>query len=150
MFERRGPTIEFLTIRRTDRFGVPCRKRRRGLQCVCICAWCIRGKSRVHTHGQKDSPVGDEADSHAHERFGRLWDNARILPRTTSNVKSIRARTAHYSLSLYNMRNELCAMPSRQTFHLQCFSFIAYFYYILLLCVSTASPIAILMALLHR
>lgn len=29
-------------------------------------------------------------------------------------------------------------------------SFIAYFYYILLLCVSTASPIAILMALLHR
>ncbi|XP_011859879.1 PREDICTED: voltage-dependent calcium channel subunit alpha-2/delta-3-like, partial [Vollenhovia emeryi] len=40
-------------------------------------------------------------------------------------------------------------MSNRPTFHFTILSFIAYFYYILLLCVSTASPIAILMALLH-
>lgn len=141
--------MKFLTIRRTDRFGVPCRKRRRG-PAVCVHLRVVYTRKVACTHGQKDSPVGDEADSHARTNDLAVYGITRVLPSHTSNVKSNGARTAHCSLSLYNMRNELCAMPSRQTFHLQCFSFIAYFYYILLLCVSTASPIAILMALLHR
>lgn len=142
--------MKFLTIRRTDRFGVPCRKRRRGLQCVCAFARGVYEESRVYTRPKRFPGAGDEADSHARTNDLAVYGITRVLPSHTSNVKSNGARTAHCSLSLYNMRNELCAMPSRQTFHLQCFSFIAYFYYILLLCVSTASPIAILMALLHR
>lgn len=117
---------------------------------MCICAR-IRGKSRVHT-AKKISTGGDEADSHAHRTIRRLWECAarRFASRAHGvNVKESEARAARYSLSLYNMRNELCADRTTDI-SFTMLSFIAYFYYILLLCVSTASPIAILMALLHR
>lgn len=84
VLEAGGPTIEFLTIRRTDRFGVSVQKTS-ARPAACVHLRVVYTRKVACTHGQKDSPVGDEADSHAHTNDLAVYGITRVLPRHTSN-----------------------------------------------------------------